>query len=217
MQMIPRTVILLLFIVILSWGFQLETESELTMARNAYPIRAGYIDRIDEYIPPERLAASFAVPGYSDEKIYNYVMLGFWRCSDVPTGAALAWSKPIDYFGDDSVFGKTKEDIQNNLHDKYTKGHSHVLVSAFGPKENPTTLGLSAVECAQQLATFVISNQLDGTDINWQDEQSLGFDGYDWLVSFHTHLRKLLPNYTITHSPSASFFRSEDYNNKSYT
>lgn len=144
-------------------------------------------------------------------------MLGFWRCGDVHTGAALVWSRPVDYFGDDSVFGKTQEEIQKNLHDKYTNGHSHVLVSAFGPKENPTSLGLSAVYCAQQLATFVISNQLDGADINWQDEQSLGFEGADWLVNFHTNLRKLLPNHTITHSPSASFFRSEAYNNKSYT
>lgn len=48
------------------------------------------------------------VPGYSEEKIYNYIILGFWKCADIPSEAVLAWSKPIDYFGDDSVFGKTK-------------------------------------------------------------------------------------------------------------
>jgi len=54
------------------------------------------------------LAASMGVPGYAEEKIYNYIMLGFWKCADVPSEAVLAWSKPIDYFGDDSVFGRTK-------------------------------------------------------------------------------------------------------------
>ena len=59
-------------------------------------------------------------------------MLGFWKCADLPSEAALAWSKPIDYFGDDSIFGKTKAEIQANLRKKYNDGKSHILVSAFG-------------------------------------------------------------------------------------
>ncbi len=41
--------------------------------------------------------------------------------------------------------------------------------------------------------------------------------GLEWIVSFHTHLRKLLPTYIISHSPYASYFKSEDYSSKSYT
>jgi hypothetical protein len=55
------------------------------IAKNNYPIRFGYIDRIFEWHPVERLASSLGVPGYSDEKIYNYLSLGFWRCGDSPT------------------------------------------------------------------------------------------------------------------------------------
>ena len=58
------------------------------------------------------MAASLGVPGYADEKIYNYVALGTWQCGDDLSGAAAAWAKPIDYFGEDSVFGKTKQEIQ---------------------------------------------------------------------------------------------------------
>lgn len=188
------------------------------MPRNVYPVRVGFIERLDEYYPVERLASSLGVPGYADEKIYNYILLGFWRCEDQPTGAALAWSKPIDYFGDDSVFGKNKQEIQQNLHNKYNTSRSHVLVSAFGPREMPTSLGLSPLDCANKLATFVLDNNLDGADVNWQDEEALHMGkGLDWIISFHTHLRKLLPSYIITHSPFASYFRSEDYSSKSYT
>lgn len=81
----------------------------------------------------------------------------------------MVWSKPIDYFGDDTAFGKTKQEIQSNLHNKYNSNRSHVLVSAFGAREMPTTLGLSPLDCANKLATFILDNNLDGADVNWQD------------------------------------------------
>lgn len=90
--------------------------------KNAYPVRMGYIDRINEWFPVAKLAAGLGVPGYTDEKIYNYVSLGFWKCGDVPMDAALVWSKPVDYFGDDSVFGKTQTEIQQSLRKKYNDG-----------------------------------------------------------------------------------------------
>jgi len=66
----------------------------------------------------------------------------------------------------------------------------------------PTSLGLSALDCAGKLATFVLDNNLDGCNINWQDEAALrAGTGSQWLITFQTHLRNLLPNQTITHSP----------------
>lgn len=50
-----------------------------------YPIRLGYIDRLFDYSTVDKLASSFGVPGYSEEKIYNYLSLGFWRCADLPS------------------------------------------------------------------------------------------------------------------------------------
>lgn len=73
----------------------------------------------------------------------------------------------------------------------------------------PTSSGLSATECAGKLATFVLTNNLDGCNINWQDETTLlAGTGYDWLIAFQNQLRNLLPNHTITHSPSPSYFIS---------
>ena len=96
------------------------------------------------------------MPGYTDEKIYNYLSLGFWKCADIPTEAALVWSKPIEFFGDDSIFGKTKTEIQQNLKTKYISGKVQVLVSAFGSQEMPTSSGYSWQDCANGLASFVL-------------------------------------------------------------
>jgi hypothetical protein len=137
--------------------------------KNSYPIRLGYVDRLFEWYPAERLASSLGVPGYSDEKIYNYLSLGFWKCGDSPSESALVWSKPVEYFGDDSVFGKTKAEIQQTLKKKYSDGKVTLLVSAFGPQEKPTSLGYSWQDCANGLASFVLENSLDGCDVSWQD------------------------------------------------
>jgi hypothetical protein len=49
-----------------------------------------------------------AVPGFADEKIYNYIVLGFWGCYTNPVDAARAWEKADDYFGTDFI-GSTKD------------------------------------------------------------------------------------------------------------
>ena len=70
-------------------------------------------------------------------------------------------------------------------------------------------MGLSPLDCANKLATFVLDNNLDGCDVNWQDSAALkSGKGYEWLLIFHNHLKTLIPTSIITHSPSASYFRS---------
>jgi len=76
------------------------------------------------------------------------------------------------------------------------------MINAFSNFEMPTSFSLSAMDCAGKLATFVLANNLDGCNVDWQDETSLiKGTGYDWLLTFQTQLRNLLPNHTITHSP----------------
>jgi chitinase len=131
--------------------------------------------------------------------------------------AALVWSKPIEYFGDSTVFGKTKAEIQQNLKAKYNNGKVQILVSAFGPQEMPTSSGYSWQDCANGLASFVLDNNLDGCDINWQDTSALSDgSGSKWLNSFQSHLRKLLPNHTIVHSPMAGYFNPVAFSKGSY-
>jgi hypothetical protein len=42
-----------------------------------------------------------------------------------------------------------------------------IVVSAFGATDFPTSQGADPTETAQQLAKFVVNNNLDGVDLDW--------------------------------------------------
>jgi hypothetical protein len=49
---------------------------------------------------------------------------------------------------------------------------------------------------------------LDGVDIDWEDNAAMeAGKGEDWLISFQTKLRQLLPNHIITHAPQGPYFK----------
>lgn len=82
------------------------------------------------------------------------------------------------------------------------------MISAFGATEFPTTGGVDPVACAQKLGSFVASNNLDGVDIDWEDNSAMeAGKGEDWIIKFQTELRKQLPNHVITHAPQAPYFK----------
>lgn len=81
------------------------------------------------------------------------------------------------------------------------------MVSAFGATEMPTTLGLDATTCANSLADYVINNDLDGVDIDYED--SAAFEagtGEAWVITLTTVLRSRMPDKIITHAPQAPYF-----------
>ncbi len=97
-----------------------------------YPVRFTYIDRIGQWWPPEKIAAEIGVPGYSGKTIYNYIAFAFWSYLSGPLDIVCIWADPIKYFGGDSIFGKTKEEVQLNLKKKYNDNGIKILISAFG-------------------------------------------------------------------------------------
>lgn len=125
-----------------------------------------YIDTITHWWPPEKIAENILVPGYAPQNLYNYVALSFWTTKG-PTDIALLWANPLKYFGAESSFGKTNQQIQLNLIEKYHKAGMKVIVSAFGSSEQPTTHKTDPIATAQNLANFVLKNHLDGCDIDW--------------------------------------------------
>lgn len=48
-----------------------------------------------------------------------------------------------------------------------------VMVSAFGATDFPTSAGKDPVQVGRQLAQFVIDNQLDGVDLDWEDNDAM--------------------------------------------
>lgn len=106
------------------------------------------------------------VPGYAKKHDYNYVALAFWSDSG-PLDIANIWVKPTYFVGTDSVFGSTDEIIRNNLKKAYNAGGVRVLVSAFGATEMPTHKDPTLL--ATKLAKFVTDYNLDGCDIDYED------------------------------------------------
>jgi hypothetical protein len=47
------------------------------------------------------------------------------------------------------------------------------MISAFGSTENPTSLNKNPIEVATKLASFVLSNNLDGVDIDYEDNNAM--------------------------------------------
>lgn len=91
------------------------------------------------------------------------------------------------------------------------------MVSAFGATEMPTTAGVDPVACAVQLGTFVQDNNLDGVDIDWEDNAAMeAGKGEAWLIKFQTKLREMLPAHIITHAPQAPYFKEDFYKNGGY-
>lgn len=90
----------------------------------------------------------------------------------------------------------------------YNDAGMKILVSAFGATEFPTTRGYNPEDVANNLGQFVLKNNLDGVDIDWEDNDAMeAGKGEDWLITFHKKLRSLLPNHIITHAPQAPYFK----------
>lgn len=171
----------------------------------SYPIRFAYIDKILDWGSPQGIAKSIGLPGYAPAHKYNYVCFSFWTYSYGPLDVALVWNQSSTYFG--SLFGSSDASIRNNIKKIYNDNGIKVMVSAFGATENPTSAGANATQCAQKLADFVNSNNLDGVDIDWEDTAAFQSGvGEQWLITFTTVLRNSLPSAIITHAPQAPYF-----------
>ncbi|CAM6004217.1 unnamed protein product [Sphagnum balticum] len=76
----------------------------------------------------------------------------------------------------------------------------------------PTSNGEDPVQCASKLANFVKDNNLDGVDIDWEDNDAMEKGiGEEWLITFTQVLRDNLPTQYITHAPQAPYFKKEFY------
>lgn len=68
-----------------------------------------YINRLQSWWPPNKIAESIGIPGYNDAG-YNVLVYTF-HLNNGLSDAALLYSDPIKYFGTESSFGQDKEAI----------------------------------------------------------------------------------------------------------
>jgi len=175
---------------------------------------------MNQWWPPDKIAAGMAVPGYAVNHSYNVVNFAFWTTGG-PVDIATVWANLITYISTDNPWGaKTLAEAQKAWIDIYHAHGIKVLVSAFGSTDFPTSRGVDPVQCGKNLAQFVIANQLDGVDLDWEDNDAMNAGkGEDWLISITKTLRELLPQgkYIISHAPQAPYFMGKpQYPNGGY-
>jgi len=90
------------------------------------------------------------------------------------------------------------------------RGILRSLCLLFGATEFPTSAGVDPVKCGTDLANFVKTNQLDGVDLDYEDNDAMEKGkGEEWLIQITRTLRQLLPReqgYIISHAPQAPYF-----------
>lgn len=66
--------------------------------------------------------------------------------------------------------------------------------------------------CGTKLGNFVLNNNLDGADIDWEDNSAMENGiGQDWLIKFTKALRAVIPDKIVTHCPQAPYFKNTYY------
>ena len=109
------------------------------------------------------------VPTYAAETPYNYIALTFWGCGNEHMDMVKVWSDPIFYLGSGTGLGSNTDQIQKALKKKYNDGGVKIFISTFGGTRHPTSANQDPTQCAIDLASYVNSNNLDGVDIDWED------------------------------------------------
>jgi len=181
-----------------------------------------YIDVVNDWTD-NGILKGLGIPGYADSQPsdYNYVMLAFWFCDgNKALDMALYWQKFSEHtnltqsrFG----LGSSTQAIQKVLKKKFNDAGIKILVSAFGATEWPTSAGLDATTCGKNLAQFVIDNNLDGADADWEDNAAMNAGtGEKWLIDFTKAYRSVSPDTILAHAPQGPYFSGTFYKNGGY-
>jgi len=123
----------------------------------------------------------------------------------------------MNMFSSDNPWGNSTAAVQKAWLDAYHKAGIKVFVSAFGDTDYPTGKDPSSV--GKALANFVITNQLDGVDIDYEDNDAMNQGkGEQWLITMTQALRAGIGSgRQISHAPQAPYFMGQpQYPNGGY-
>jgi len=182
------------------------------------PLIVTYVDSLDKWWPPTAIAGGIGVPGYGVNSSFNVFNMAFWTTGG-PADVAELWGNALHYVSSDNPWGSTTQQIQSAWVGKFHAKGIKVMVSAFGATNYPT--GDDPIQVANNLAAFVKNNQLDGCDVDYEDNDAMNQGRAEaWLISFTQQLRKQLPReqgYIISHAPQAPYFLGKpNYPNGAY-
>ena len=154
--------------------------------------------------------------GATNPRGYNTILLAFWipnqDGTSNPVDAAIVWTQPDRFFNvQNSQFGTASDQIRTNLVNEYHKNGVKILVSAFGGTSFPTTQRVPARACGENLAQFVIDMQLDGVDLDYEDNAAMeAGTAVPWLIEMTDAMvmkfKATGKKYIMTNAPQAPYF-----------
>lgn len=209
-----RTLLILaiLLVSLQAFTFGKQKKDQSATGSASYPVRAVYIDRMTSWWGIG-VAGNLGLPGYAQPHDYNHIIFSFWSCSGSPVDVGLVWQNINQYIDPGhNPWGTTVQEIQLGMKKIYNDAGIKILVSAFGATEFPTSAKEDATACGLKLGDFVLANNLDGADIDWEDNDAMeAGTGEQWLIDFTKALRSKIPNHIVTHCPQAPYFKNEYY------
>ncbi|PIL26024.1 hypothetical protein GSI_11778 [Ganoderma sinense ZZ0214-1] len=101
---------------------------------------------------------------------------------------------------------------RKQLKQQYNQAGISIVASAFGQTDLPTSSGRDPVALANTMGQFVLTHDLDGIDIDWEEITLVTHQsgvGEAWLASFTQALRQQLPKgqFILTHAPVGPWFQ----------
>ena len=181
------------------------------------PVYAVYVNTLNQWWG-DAVAAEI---GATNPRGYNTILLAFWipnqDGTSNPVDAAVVWAQPDRFFDiQNSQFGTVPEQIRTNLVNEYHKNGVKILVSAFGGTSFPTSQGIPARACGENLAQFVIDMQLDGVDLDYEDNAAMeAGTAVPWLIEMTDAMVKKFKatgrKYIMTNAPQAPYFVDDRY------
>lgn len=139
---------------------------------------------------------------------FTHFNIAFWTAKDGPQDNAAQWTRATDE--------------ERRRHKKqYNDAGIKLMVSAFGATDRPQSgpgLG-NATKTANRLADFVLSHQLDGVDVDYEEIDTFANGrAVPWLIALTKQLRRRLPKdkYLISHAPVAPWFAASVYKDGGY-
>lgn len=159
--------------------------------------------------------------GATDSRGYNTIILAFWTPNQDgtsnPVDMGVVWAHPDRFFDvQNSKFGSTPDEIRSNLLKAYHSNGVKLLISAFGATSFPTSAGIPATACGENLAKFVIDMNLDGVDLDYEDNSAMEQGmAIPWLTEMVDAMVKTFKaagkSYIMTSAPQAPYFMDGKY------
>ena len=154
---------------------------------------------------------------------YTDVILGFL----LPDGNGNLTGQAYNSAGGNDAFDPNGNPDPNDIMALQNAG-KNVLISLGGATFTTDDWQQYAKDVSglvQKVAGYVTSNNLNGVDIDYEDDNGFTggpdgtgvYDGIQFLIDLTNGLARELPGYIITHAPAPGYFNASDIYHNAYT